>query len=221
MDEPTATASRGSAQSRPHRRGLRRVRRWHGRHVVRRRAALPHLLPGHRLWRHHAPGAGRAGPCARPRRHRPLRRQHQQRSRLELPARCSARCRSSSARSARSSSSPRTAPTRPRPAPPRSTSRPIEVGAYFNKIACFCFTDQTLKPGEKAEARRHLLRRSGLRRRSRPRDHRHHHAVLYVLSRDHEGGRNRSPSAAAARGQPALTPAAAARRGTIWSSEHG
>ncbi len=28
---------------------------------------------------------------------------------------------------------------------------PLEVGAYFNKIACFCFTDQTLAPGEKAK----------------------------------------------------------------------
>jgi len=28
---------------------------------------------------------------------------------------------------------------------------PLEVGAYFNKIACFCFTEQTLKPGESAE----------------------------------------------------------------------
>ena len=28
---------------------------------------------------------------------------------------------------------------------------PDQAGAYFNKIACFCFTDQTLKPGEKHE----------------------------------------------------------------------
>ncbi len=28
---------------------------------------------------------------------------------------------------------------------------PDQAGAYFNKIACFCFTDQTLKPGEKKE----------------------------------------------------------------------
>jgi cytochrome c oxidase assembly protein subunit 11 len=28
---------------------------------------------------------------------------------------------------------------------------PLEAGAYFNKIACFCFTDQTLAPGETVE----------------------------------------------------------------------
>ncbi len=28
---------------------------------------------------------------------------------------------------------------------------PDQAGAYFNKIACFCFTDQTLAPGEKKE----------------------------------------------------------------------
>ncbi|HWP27567.1 MAG TPA: cytochrome c oxidase assembly protein [Xanthobacteraceae bacterium] len=26
---------------------------------------------------------------------------------------------------------------------------PLNIGAYFRKINCFCFTDQTLKPGEK------------------------------------------------------------------------
>jgi cytochrome c oxidase assembly protein subunit 11 len=28
---------------------------------------------------------------------------------------------------------------------------PDQAGAYFNKIACFCFTDQTLAPGEQKE----------------------------------------------------------------------
>ena len=28
---------------------------------------------------------------------------------------------------------------------------PVEAGIYFNKIQCFCFTEQTLKPDESAD----------------------------------------------------------------------
>ena len=59
---------------------------------------------------------------------------------------------------------------------------PDQAGAYFNKIACFCFTDQTLKPGEKKELGGELLRRSGLCRRPQPAEHHDHHAVVQFLS---------------------------------------
>ena len=28
---------------------------------------------------------------------------------------------------------------------------PTQAGKYFNKIECFCFTEQTLKPGESVD----------------------------------------------------------------------
>ena len=38
---------------------------------------------------------------------------------------------------------------------------PISAGAYFNKIKCFCFTEQTLKAGREARNAGGVLRRSG------------------------------------------------------------
>ena len=37
---------------------------------------------------------------------------------------------------------------------------PLTVGAYFQKINCFCFTEQTMAPGREARDARGVLRRS-------------------------------------------------------------
>ncbi len=41
---------------------------------------------------------------------------------------------------------------------------PLTVGAYFQKINCFCFTEQTMAPGRKARDAGGVLCRSGDRR---------------------------------------------------------
>ena len=38
---------------------------------------------------------------------------------------------------------------------------PLNLGAYFQKINCFCFTDQTMKPGENSRHDGRVLYRSG------------------------------------------------------------
>ena len=59
---------------------------------------------------------------------------------------------------------------------------PLNVGAYFQKINCFCFTEQSLKAGETRDMAVVFyvdpVDGEGSRRR-RPQ---HHHAVLHVLS---------------------------------------
>ena len=59
---------------------------------------------------------------------------------------------------------------------------PLNAGSYFQKINCFCFTEQSLKAGENARHGGGLLRRSGDGEGPRRRRDQHHHAVLHVLS---------------------------------------
>ena len=60
---------------------------------------------------------------------------------------------------------------------------PPTTGAYFEKINCFCFTEQRLEAGREARDAGRVLCRSGARQGFRTRRPQHDHAVLYVLSR--------------------------------------
>jgi cytochrome c oxidase assembly protein subunit 11 len=57
---------------------------------------------------------------------------------------------------------------------------PLTVGAYFQKINCFCFTEQTMAPGERREMPVVFYVD---RFRPRQRHAEHDHAVLHLLSR--------------------------------------
>ena len=160
---------------------LRRVRRRHGRRGLCRGAALQLVLPRHRLWRHHA---GRAAarpsrcsaarsPCASTPMSRPACRGGSSRSRTRSSC-ASARWRPSTTRSS----------TRPRARSPRrrpTTSRRRQVGAYFDKINCFCFTEQTLKPGETREMAVVFYVDPEIAKDRDQDDAQHHHAVLHLL----------------------------------------
>ena len=101
--------------------------------------------------------------------HRPLRRQRRARPAVEIRARAE---RDQGAHRRGGDRATTRSPTRPRAADhgaARPTmSRRRQVGAYFDKINCFCFTEQTLKPGETREMPVVFYRRSGDRQGPRP-----------------------------------------------------
>ena len=142
------------------RRRLRRVRRPHGRHGLCRGAALQLVLPRHRLRRH-----ARRSPTAAP--GHVLDRQIT----VRFDANVTAACRGGSSRS-RHSIEVRIGEvvtvnyTRHQQSARETVGQaaynvaPPTVGAYFNKIKCFCFTEQRLAAGRDARDAGGVLRRS-------------------------------------------------------------
>ena len=59
---------------------------------------------------------------------------------------------------------------------------PLNVGAYFQKINCFCFTEQRLKAGETREMAVVFYVDPALAKDADGADRQHHHAVLHLLS---------------------------------------
>ena len=59
---------------------------------------------------------------------------------------------------------------------------PLNMGGYFQKINCFCFSDQKLKAGEEREMTVVFYIDPALAKDADAADTQHHHALLYLLS---------------------------------------
>ena len=140
---------------------------------------------------------------ARPHGHRALRRQRRPRPAVALRAR--AEFDRGQARRGRDRQLPRhqSGGARPITASAAYNVAPLNVGAYFKKINCFCFTEQTPQAGEKRDMAVVFYVDPALAKDPEQRRPQHHHAVLHVLS---------AARAVAAGGGSARRPANSSRR---------
>ncbi len=112
------------------------------------RPDLPALLPGHRLWRHHAGRDRQSQGRHRPRDDGALRLQCRRRPRLAGDGGASRSPTQIGPVETVNYTARNPSDKTDHRARPIFNVTPERAGIYFNKIECFCFTEQTLKPGE-------------------------------------------------------------------------
>ena len=134
--------------------------------------------------------SGRAGPRAGARadRHRPLRRQRG----AGLPWRFEPVQTTMTVKLGENAAGllPRHQHLRPadRRPPPPTTSCPRSPASYFNKIECFCFTEQVLEPGQTAELPLNFFIDPEIVTDKDAKRVTHDHAVLHLLSHGGDAG---------------------------------
>jgi hypothetical protein len=152
----------------------------HGRHGLRIGAALPYVLPGDRLWRHDTAratagieGSGQDDQGAFRRQHRGVDWDFRPKQReVELKIGETAQV-AYEAHNNVVATSTGTA---------TFNVTPQAAGAYFNKIDCFCFTEQTLGGRRNRGHADRLLHRPGHRGLRGTQGHFDDHALLHLLS---------------------------------------
>ena len=107
-------------------------------------------------------------------------------------------------------------------APPPSTCSPTSAGIYFNKIECFCFTEQALKPGERIEMPVQFFVSPDLADDRDLDGDADDHALLYVLSGRRSGTTGRAGGRRRGRRKAVeATPGRIGRREGMGQDDHG